>query len=290
MKPIILAIVGPTASGKTALSIKLAKALDGEIVSADSRQVYRGLDLASGKVTRREMRGVPHHMLDVCSLKRTYTVADYQKQAYKVIDDILKRDKLPIIVGGSGQYVDAIIKGVIVPEVPPNIALRRKLNPISLKLHGASKLFKIIKRLDPERAKQIDANNPRRLVRAIEIATALGKVPKLVAKPRYEPIVIGIQPRIYDLRFKIHERIQRRVRAGMINEIKKLHKSGVSWKRLQSLGLECTDISAYLQGKLNKQEMLTQLETHIIQYSKRQMTWWKRDKDIVWHNGDEKLI
>ncbi|MEK7536013.1 MAG: tRNA (adenosine(37)-N6)-dimethylallyltransferase MiaA [Patescibacteria group bacterium] len=293
MKSKILVIVGPNASGKSALAIHLAKGLamsgvESEIVGADSRQVYRGLNIGSGKVTKREMQGVPHHMLDVADPKKVFSVSQYQKLAYRAIDAILSRGKLPIVVGGSGQYIDAITKGLVIPEVPPNPKLRAKLDKSRFDLSNrglstyTSELFKLLKALDPARAKQIDKHNPRRLIRAIEIAEALGKVPKLKSEPRYSPIIIGIKPTIHDLRFKIHDRLKSRMRAGMVGEVRELHKHGLSWRRLESLGLEYKYVALYLQGKLSRGGMLRKLETEIWRYAKRQMTWFKRDKKIIW--------
>ena len=277
MKPKILVIVGPTASGKTALSIKLAKKLDGEIVSADSRQVYLGLDIGSGKVTKREMQGIPHHMFDVANPKHVFSVSQYQKLAYKAIDDILKRGKLPIIVGGTGQYIDAITKGFIYHEVKPRADLRKRLAKLS-----SAQMFKLLKSLDPARAKEIDRHNPRRLVRAIEITTVLGKVPELKSAPCYSPIMIGIRIMNNELRIRIKERLKSRMKAGMINEVRKLHKQGASWKRLFDLGLEYRYVSLYLQKKLTKSEMLLKIQAESEHYAKRQMTWFKRDKSITW--------
>jgi len=273
----ILVIVGPTASGKSGLGIKLAQKLHGEIVSADSRQVYNGLDIGTGKVTKREMQGVPHHMLDVAGVRNQFTVVTYCRMACKVIDDIISRGKLPIIVGGTGQYIDALTKGLIVPEVKPNKMLRAKLEKLT-----NDKLFKLLKQLDPVRARNIDKNNPRRLVRAIEIAKALGKVPALVSKPRYSPVVVGIRIVNDELRIKIKKRLDARLRSGMIAEVRRLREEGVSWKRLFDLGLEYRYISLYLQKKLSKSEMLEKLEREIVKYAKRQMTWFKRDKSILW--------
>lgn len=295
MRPKILVIVGPTASGKSEFAVKFAKKFNGEIVSADSRQVYKGLNIGSGKVpltpsTKHLVptyKGIPHHMLDVASPKRVYTVSHYKADAEGVIDDILKRGKLPILVGGTGHYIDAVTKGQIVPEVPPNTKLRSRLEEILKGKDGTSKLFKMLVKLDKSRAKQIDQHNPRRLVRAIEIAMALGKVPKLKAKPHYSPIVIGIKIPIHDLRFKIHERLLARMRQGMVSEVKKLRSAGLSWKRLCDLGLEYRYVSLYLQDKLTKQAMLTRLESEINHYAKRQMTWFKRDKNIIWVNVRE---
>jgi tRNA dimethylallyltransferase len=267
----ITVILGPTASGKTSLSIKLAKKINGEIVSADSRQVYRGLDLGTGKVTKQEMSGIKHHLLDVADPKKVFSVTDYVELADKAIVQIHNRDKTPIIVGGTGFYIQALVDGLILPEVPPNTELRKDLIKKDI-----SELQEILKKLDEKRYITIDKNNPHRLIRAIEIATALGEVPKLQKNSKYDPTFIGIEISMDELRKKIHARLISRIEAGMIDEVKKLHKEGLPWKRMEQLGLEYRYLSRFLQNKITEEEMLTQLETAICQYAKRQMTWFKR--------------
>ena len=278
--PPLLSIVGPTSSGKTGLSINLARefkkhGIIAEIVSADSRQVYRRLDLLSGKVTVREMRGIPHHLLDVADPKRTYSVARFKKDAERAIAGIHKRGHLPILVGGTGFYVDAVTKGIILPEVPANPSLRKELEPQSLE-----QLFRTLKKLDSARAKTIDSKNKVRLIRAIEIATALGSVPQVTTKPKYDVITISIDLPNEELKKKIHTRLFARIRSGMIAEAKRLHTSGVSYKRMEELGLESRYIAWYLQKNPQaggtKEEMLKELETAIWHYAKRQRTWFKK--------------
>ncbi|MBP6884548.1 MAG: tRNA (adenosine(37)-N6)-dimethylallyltransferase MiaA, partial [Candidatus Pacebacteria bacterium] len=178
----LIIVAGPTSSGKTSYAIKLAKKIGGEVISADSRQVYKGLNLLSGKVTKKEMAGIPHHLLDITNPKKIFSVSDYQKLANKAIADILSRNKVPIICGGTGFYIDAIVYDRILPEVPPNKKLRAILEKKTI-----VELFKMLVKLDPARANTIDKDNPVRLIRAIEIAKALGSVPKL-SKPisKYE--------------------------------------------------------------------------------------------------------
>ncbi|MDD5050784.1 MAG: tRNA (adenosine(37)-N6)-dimethylallyltransferase MiaA [Candidatus Pacebacteria bacterium] len=275
----ILVILGPTASGKSALAVTLARKLGGEIVSADSRQVYKGLDIGTGKITRREMKGIPHHLLDVANPKKQFTVAEYKKLAEKVIDDIVARGKLPIICGGTGFYIQAIVDGTVLPEVAPNVRLRARLEKKS-----AIELFKILKKLDPRRAKEIDKNNPRRLVRAIEIAKALGSVPIVQHRVlhKYEVVQIGIKLSDAELKKRITIRLLERIRKYMIDEAKQLHKNGLSWKRMEALGLEYRYLAAYLQREISREEMISKLKTEIWHYAKRQMTWFKRDKRIRW--------
>ncbi|MEN9582435.1 MAG: tRNA delta(2)-isopentenylpyrophosphate transferase, tRNA dimethylallyltransferase [Candidatus Parcubacteria bacterium] len=279
-KKVVFVIVGPTAVGKTAYSIGLAKKVNGEIISADSRQVYKGLDIGSGKVTEKEMKGVPHYMLDVVSPKQTYTAHDFKAEAEKHIIDILARGKTPIIVGGTGFYIDALFGKWPLPNVPPNEALRKKLA-----LQSNEKLFEVLRKLDPKRAKTIDQNNKVRLIRAIEIAKKLGAVPTVKTKSKklpYDIVWMGIETDRESLRKKIVERLQKRLYLGMLDEVANLHKKGVSWKRLGELGLEYRYCTMYLQGKIGEAELIKTLVDKIYQYAMRQMTWFKSNKEISW--------
>lgn len=276
-KPKILVIVGPTASGKTSLSIKLAKEQNGEVISADSRQVYRGLDLGTGKVTKEEMDGVPHHLLDIADPKEIYTAADFVRDGRAAIEDIISRGKLPIIVGGTFFYTDALLGRIVTPEVPPNPLLRAELEKLS-----AAELFEKLQTLDPERAEDIDEHNPRRLVRALEIAAALGKVPQLPPEEIYDARILGIKIDQETLHKNIHIRLLARLDAGMIDEVKGLHEHGLSYERMEDLGLEYRYIARHLKGELSYEDMVETLETKIRQFAKRQLTWLKRDKSIEW--------
>lgn len=280
----VLVIVGPTATGKSALAISLGRRFDGEIISADSRQIYRGLDIGSGKVSRREMRGIPHHLLDVADPKRQCSVAEYQSLGREAMEDILRRKKLPIIVGGTGLYVQALTNDVLLPEVPPNTRLRKQLAKKS-----ATHLFAMLRRLDPKRAKSIDPHNPRRLVRAIEITKTLGKVPPYENSPRtdIDVLFIGLHLPSVDLRKKIALRLAARMKAGMVREAKRLHANGLTWKRLDELGLEYRYLAKFLKKEMTKDEMTRTLEAEIWKYAKRQMTWFKRNKRIIWFSPKE---
>ncbi|HQJ83633.1 MAG TPA: tRNA (adenosine(37)-N6)-dimethylallyltransferase MiaA [Candidatus Paceibacterota bacterium] len=285
-KPKIVVILGPTASGKTALSIKVAQKIGGEVISADSRQVYKGLDLGTGKVTKKEMGSVPHHLLDVASPKRKFSVARYQKLANKKITEIIKRGRTPIIVGGSGFYIQAIVDNLILPDVPPNPKLR-------LELQGKTihELFSILKKIDPQRAKNIDENNPVRLIRAIEIGKAFSQVPKLqFANPPFNFIQIGLKPDSKDLEKKIKDRLLARMRLGLVAEVKKLHRQGLSWRRMEELGLEYRYLALLEQKKTSREQMIKELEKEIVRYAKRQITWFKRDKRISWFNPTDKKL
>lgn len=274
----LIVILGQTATGKSALAVKLARKFGGEIVSADSRQVYRGLALGTGKITKHEMRGVPHHMLDVADPKKQFDVFQYKKITDKIIADIASRGKTAIICGGTGLYIDAVVNGITIPEVPPNIKLRKRLENKKVK-----QLFDILKKLDPHRAASIDAKNSRRLIRAIEIATALGAVPAYKLKPTsYKLLKIGIKLPEANLKQNIKKRLIKRLKMGMVAEAVGLHKQGLSWKRMELLGLEYKYMALYLQKKISKAEMLAGIEKASSKYAKRQMTWFKRDKNIKW--------
>ncbi len=311
-KPKIIVIVGPTASGKSDLAILLAHKCNGEIISADSRQVYKGMNIGTGKVTKAEQKMAKHYLLDVVSPKKTFTVDQYQKLGKKAIEIILAKNKVPIIVGGTGFYIDALVRNLNLPKIPPDKKLRAKLEK-----QTAEKLFQQLQKLDPERAKTIDSKNKRRLIRAFEIITATGKpVPNLSTKyetldTQYSLLWLGIKWPQKKLEERIQLRLDARLKDGMISEVKKLIKNGVSYQRLFNFGLEYRQISEWLKNKNTKIKMprlyrgLTMAkpseqndnakfknfkESHyyekllreIIKYSKRQMTWFKRNPDIKW--------
>jgi len=282
--PQIIVILGPTASGKSNLAVWLAKKLNSEVISADSRQVYRGLDIGSGKITKKEMAGVAHHLLDVADPKKVFSIDQYQKLATRAINDILKRGKTPIICGGTGFYIDAIVDGRIWPAVTPNKKLRAELNKKT-----SAELLTELKKLDPKRVQTIDIKNPVRLIRAIEIATALGSVPQIKKDPKYNCLKIGLNPGPEILKNNIHNRLTKRLHQGMLAEAKKLHDDGVSWRRLEALGLEYRYQALFLQGKITKTEMIKQIEKESLKYAKRQMTWFKRDKNIFWNKNKTQI-
>lgn len=273
-----LIIVGPTASGKSNLAVKLAKKFNGKVISADSRQVYKGLDIGTGKITKQEMEGVPHHLLDVANPKKQFSVAQYKTLATRSLQDIVISSKLPIIVGGTGLYIDALTGIVNFPDVGPNKKLREKLGKKSAEI-----LFKILKTKDPRRARSIDPHNKIRLIRALEIIEALGYVPN--RQPRrltnFDFIYIGLKPN--DLDKRIYVRLLKRLEP-MIREGQRLHKQGLTYKRMHELGLEYRYIALYLQNKLSREEIVEKLFTESRHYAKRQMTWFKRNKKIKWFN------
>ncbi len=274
----IIVILGPTASGKSDLAVFLAKKFGGEVVSADSRQVYKGLDIGTGKITKREMGGVPHHLLDIASPKKQISVSQYQQKAEKTIRDIIARGKLPIVIGGSGMYIDAILYGAPYPEVPPNRKLRARLEKKT-----AEALFQELQKKDPARAETIDRHNKRRLVRALEIIAATGKpVPPLEKTPRYAPLILGVLRTKKELEKRIKTRLHARLKGGMIGEAKKLLAAGISHKRLYELGLEYRYLSEFLRKKISRAELAQELAHAIKQYAKRQMTWFRQYPQTRW--------
>jgi len=270
----VIVILGPTATGKSDLAVKVAKKFNGEIISADSRQVYKGLDIGTGKITKKEMQGVPHHLLDVVNPKRKFTVTEYQKKATKAISEILTKGEVPIICGGTGFYIDTITKGIVFPEVPPNIKLRKLLEKKSVE-----ELAKILRKLDKIRVGNIDVNNKVRLIRAIEIAKTLGKVPKIKENiPSCKFIKIGLYLPENLLNIKIENRVTQMFKAGLLKEIKTLKNKGISDKRLREFGFEYSDPT--------KEKVISATK----KYVKRQMTWFKRDKSIVWFDASKKNL
>ena len=283
-KPKILVIVGPTASGKTALSLELAKQFRGEVISADSRQVYRGLDIGTEKITKEEMGGIPHHLIDIRDPKETYTAHDFTTDARACIDAIIARDNLPIIAGGTFFYVETLLGRKQTASVKENKKLRKELeekNPLEL--------FEILKEKDPTRAKTIDQKNKRRLIRALEIVDVLGAVPQMpLQDSRYDALIIGIDVPRDELRTRINERLTSSLMKGLVEEVERVTESGLSEERLDEIGLEYRIILQYLSGDLKETETLTELQNKLWQYAKRQYTWLKKMEGIHWFTRNEK--
>lgn len=273
----LIVIVGPNASGKSALAVTLAKKLNAEVISADSRQVYRGLDIGTGKITKRERSNVPHHLLDIADPKKQISVAEFKTRADRAAAAIYMRGKIPILVGGTGFWVDAVALGKQFPAVPPNEHLRRRLEKKS-----AVQLLHMLRKLDPRRAQNIEKKNQRRLIRAIEVARALGRVPRLIEKPIYDTLWLGLTFPPAILRKRIRARLERRLRAGMIQEALELRSRDLSWKRFYELGLEYRFLADYLRGNISREELSTKLEKAIFDYARRQLGWFRKNRRIRW--------
>ena len=284
LKPKIIVLIGPTSSGKSALAVELARRFGGEVISADSRQVYRGLDIGTGKGTKREMKGVRHHLLDVASPKKIFTAHDFVVCGRRVIADIARRGKLPIIAGGTGFYIDALVGRVAFPNVAANSKLRARLEKKT-----AKELFAVLKKSDPRRAKTIEPHNKRRLIRALEIAVSLGRSPMIeIRSQSFDVLWIGTTLSQKELDGKIRARLAARLRRGMAAEARRLHTAGLSYKRMETLGLEYRALARFLQGKLTREEMIEKLNRDIRRYAKRQMTYWKRNEEIRWFRSTQK--
>jgi tRNA dimethylallyltransferase len=280
----VLIIVGPTASGKSALGVALARQFNGEVISADSRQVYKGLDIGTGKITTREMRGVPHHLLDVTSPQKTFSAGDYTKKSKAAIDDIAKRGKLPIVVGGTGFYIDALMGRITLPDVPPNPGLRAQLAKKTV-----VQLYALLKKKDPRRAKMLstpsERNNKVRLIRALEIASSNpenGSLGFPENRSLYDYLWIGVARNDTDLKKNITVRLRERMKKGMVKEAQRLHAAGLSYRRMEELGLEYRSLARFLQGDITKNQMEKELQSDIWRYSRKQIGYWKRNKDVRW--------
>ncbi len=274
----IIAVVGPTASGKTALSIELAKRFNGEVISADSRQVYRGLDIGSGKVTEEEMQGIPHHLIDIADISYRYTGADFVRDAKAAIKDITSRGKVPIIAGGTFFYLDLLRGKINAAEVEPNLELQAELEKLT-----TEELFQKLTLADSARAATIEPSNRRRLIRALEIIETLGSVPPpTTTESDYEWLIFGIDIDKETLNARIEERMLTRLKDGMREEVEKLLEGGVSAERLVDFGLEYRFLTRNIQKEIPYEVMTEKLFTKIKQFAKRQRTWLKRDTEIIW--------
>ncbi|MDE6446381.1 MAG: tRNA (adenosine(37)-N6)-dimethylallyltransferase MiaA [Alistipes sp.] len=280
MKPKLIAVVGTNASGKSAVGLELARRLGGEIVSADSRQILRGYDLCSGKVTAEERQAVPHHLLDIADPGAYFSLADYQSHAYAAIDDILSRGRQPFLVGGTGLYVDAVADGYDLVGAGPDEAQRERLE--------AMETDDLVRLLREESGGEVpgylDVNNKRRLVRACEVALSGRLLDETRAcSPRYEVLKIGVTWERPLLRQRIDERLRRRLEQGMLDEVRQGLAAGVSYEAFYNLGLEYRFIAQYLNGEFaGFDEFYEKLHTAICRFAKRQMTWFRRDASIRW--------
>ncbi|WP_321394038.1 tRNA (adenosine(37)-N6)-dimethylallyltransferase MiaA [uncultured Desulfuromusa sp.] len=281
----LLVILGATAGGKTGLAVKAATHLSGEIISADSRQVYRGMDLGTGKDLQ-EYGNVPYHLIDIVEPGSEYNVFQFQQDCFDCIEDIWQRQRLPVICGGTGMYLDAVLRGYRMVAVPENPSLRKELERLS-----DDDLKQKLCQLKPEQHNRTDLEQRDRLVRAIEIALGEQDVAKqLPPLPQISPLVFGIKWPREILRKRIAIRLNERFEAGMIDEVQHLHDSGVPWERLEFYGLEYRLIAQYLQGQLNRNDMGQKLRSAIGQFAKRQDTFFRRMErngvDIYWLNGE----
>jgi tRNA dimethylallyltransferase len=279
-KPKLITVLGPTATGKTALGVFLARLFAGEIVSADSRQVYKGMDLGTGKDLAEYGSGtnkVPYHMIDIVKPMTEYNVGKYKKKADKIICDISTRGKVPFLVGGTGLWLSAVVDNYQISTTKPDPILRKKIAQMS-----DSEKLKQIKKLNPETFQNIDQKNPRRLERALEVILSGDKFSKIKNKPKFETLQLGLTFPREEINKRIDQRVDTRMKQGMLGEVAELHKQGVSWPRMESFGLEYRFLSRHLRGLYTLDEATEKLKIATHQFAKRQMTWFRRNKKINW--------
>lgn len=287
----VIVIVGPTASGKTELSLVLAKIFNGEIILADSRQIYSGMDIGTAKATKFEINNIPHHLMDIITPNQEYSVGQFKKDAIKAIHKIINSDKLPIVVGGTGLYVSALVNNLEIPEVKENKKLRSELEK-EIKENGLDHVFKKLTELDPEAANIVDPKNPRRVIRALEVALVTGQpytLQRKIGKPLFDFLEIGLLCPADALKVRIIKRVKTMYRAGLVNEVKSLIKKyGEGPKAFDAIGYRGT--IDYLNGKISLAESKTQMVNNTWHYAKRQITWFKKDKKIVWVRNKKEAI
>jgi tRNA dimethylallyltransferase len=310
-KPKIVVIVGPTASGKSDLAVKIARRFNGEIVSADSRQIYRGMNIgtakpppdgnpaAESKFQNRESKrksgyfsgGIRHHLIDIKNPDRDYSVGQYKKDAIRAINRIIKSGKLPILVGGTGLYIDAVVKNIKFPEVKEDKNLRARLEE-EIKRRGLNYVFQKLVDLDPEAAHIVDPKNPRRVIRALEVALISNKpfsAQRKIGKPLYDALQIGISLPPKLLKERIKKRIDKMAKAGLVEEVRDLVGGyGSSCKAFDAIGYR--EVIDYLKGKIGLNEALEQINKNTRHYARRQMTWFRKNKKTCWFKDSRQAI
>ncbi len=275
----LIVILGPTASGKSDLAVKLAKRFNGEIVSADSRQIYQEMDIGTAKPNKKQMSGVSHHLIDVVKPNQGFTLAQYKKLAVKIIKDIQERGRLPFLVGGTGLYIQAVVDNLKIPPVKPNKKIRKRLAELT-----NQELFSQLEKLDPLTAAAIDRHNKRRLIRALEVCLVT-KNPFSKQREKGQPLFnicqIGLKINKEALNKKIAQRVEKMTQTGLVREVKKIIQNYSLYLPAMS-GIGYQEISQYLQDKITLEKAKELIKQHTRQYARRQMTWFKKDKRIHW--------
>lgn len=289
MKPKVIVIAGPTASGKTALSIKLAKEINGEIVSADSMQIYKDMNIGTAKPTIEEMEGIQHYMIDFVSPETRYSVSQYKKDAISCIEKIIKKGKTPIIVGGTGLYIDSLIYGIEFQETQIDLDYRNKLNKMADE-GKLQELYDTACKIDPDAMKIISPNDKKRIIRVLEIYKETGKTKtqqNLESRKNevpYQYIVFAIDMDREKLYNRINTRVDLMISNGLIEEVDALVKKYDNIQTaMQSLGYK--EVIEYFNGKLTKEQMIEKIKMETRRYAKRQLTWFRKNKEIIWLDG-----
>ncbi len=285
MKPKVIVIVGPTASGKSDCAIELAKRIDGEIVSADSMQIYREMNIGTAKVTNEEMSGVKHYMINIVNPDEDFNVAMYKKMAEEALEEIASKGKTPIVVGGTGLYINTLVNGIEFSEIDKDEEYRKELEK-KVSVEGIDGIYEELKSVDPEAANIIDKNNVRRVIRALEIYKVTGKTKteldkESIKETKFDFLMYGIKTDREELYNRINKRIDYMMEQGLVSEVEELNKKyKMSKTALQGLGYK--EVIEYINGNCNYDEMIEKLKMETRRYAKRQITWFKRDERITW--------
>ena len=294
MKPKVIVIVGPTASGKTVLGVELAKKINGEVVSCDSMQIYKKMDIGSAKPSKEEMQGIKHYMIDVAMPNQRYSVAEYKKNAEIAIEQILKKKKIPIVVGGTGLYANSLIYGIKYNEIPLDEKYRNKLMKIATTEKGLRILYEKAKTIDEEAIKKISPNDKKRIIRILEIYHSTGKTKteqehdSRKKEVKYDYKVFGINYEREILYERINKRVDIMVKNGLIEEVKSLLKQFPKFPTaMQAIGYK--EVKEYLDGNITKEEAIEKIKQESRRYAKRQITWFKKMENIIWINGNDKI-
>ncbi|MBE7052821.1 MAG: tRNA (adenosine(37)-N6)-dimethylallyltransferase MiaA [Ruminococcaceae bacterium] len=295
MENSVIVIVGPTGVGKTETSIKIAKEFDGEIVSADSMQIYKKMDIGTAKITKDETDGVPHHMIDILDIDKTYSAAAYKKDATRIIDDIIKRGKTPVVAGGTGLYVDSLFSDFEFGASFKDEKIREKYNQIA-KEKGNEYLHALLEKVDKKSAESIHFNNVKRVIRALEIYEMTGKtvsennsqIKKTSSK--YNPIMIGLTRERQKLYDRIDARVDKMIDDGLFKEVLSLYKGDTPFSETALSAIGYKEVIYYIKGLCTFDEMVHILKRESRHYAKRQLTWFKRNKDIKWFDLNDDNI
>ena len=279
----IIVILGPTASGKSDLAIKLAKKFGGEIVSADSRQIYKGLDIGTAKVTKKEREGISHYLINIRKPNQLYSVGQFKKEAIKIIHKIIKKGGIPFLVGGTGLYIKAVVDNLKIPEVKSDLKLRKDLE-LKIKQKGLKSAFEELIKIDPEAAYIVDPYNPRRIIRALEVAIKTKRPFSELRKkgePIFEVLQIGLNPGEKSLKGRIEKRINQMIKEGLVKEVKNLIK--IYDKKLSTFdAIGYREIIDYLNKKSSLKEAVEKIKRNTWGYARKQMSWFRKDPRIHW--------
>ena len=290
MKPKVIVIAGPTASGKTSLSVEVAKVLNGEIISADSMQIYQEMDIGTAKVTKEEMQGIQHYLIDIIPPSDRFSVSDFQKKAQEAIAQILEKGKVPIIVGGTGLYIEALIYGIEYPDIKINQEYREMLNQIAKTTQGLQELYEKAIQIDAKAMEKISAQDQKRIIRVLEIYHQTGKTKtELERESRrkevpYEYHLFGLQLDRELLYQRINQRVDKMIKQGLVEEVKRILKRYEQFPTaMQGLGYK--EVVWYLKGEISYEEMIEKIKQESRRYAKRQMTWFRKYKEMIWLNA-----